>query len=352
MKDRIMLVGLANFASATGGVITIFNNFQQMLQRNGFTVIPEYFTSPEKINAAVREKKPDLMVFFFPELLRSAHLAKEFNSIPRILMFHSRPDFYFAISHGLERRLKKYYVNTRAQILMESYRTLLPDYIRKEPVYVIPNPVTIPQDQVNYAIEQKKAVFFSRIDPCKGVDLLIEAFRAVAAKYPDWSVDIYGECDVPGYLDKIKSMIEDRGLAQNVILKGVSNKSVLSSYDFCIFPSRFEGFSLGIAEAMAAGLPCIGLNNCSFVNEIIQDGKNGVLCEDKAESLADAIIKLIENPALRETLGNSARQTISRYTPESFERKWMDLIESALTPAPAHPLASVGRLTKLFRNAR
>lgn len=146
-----MLVGQENFASATGGVITVFNNFQKMLERNGFTVIPEYLVSDKSINDAVRQKNPDLIIFFFPELLRRSHLSRDFDSIPRILMFHSRPDFYFAISHGLERRLKKYYVNTRAQILMESYRTLLPEYIRREPVYVIPNPVTIPQDQVNYA---------------------------------------------------------------------------------------------------------------------------------------------------------------------------------------------------------
>ena len=352
MKEKIMLVGLESFTSVTGGVITVFNSFIQMLERNGYTVIPQYDTTPEVINGAVREKKPDLMIFFFPELLRRSHLSAEFNSIPRILMFHSRPDFYFAMSHGLERRLKKYYINTRAQILMESFRTLLPSYIRQEPVYVIPNPVTIPLEKADYTSEHKKAVFFSRIDPCKGVDLLTEAFELVVKKHNDWSVDIYGDCDVPGYMDSIKAAIKAKGLENNVIIKGVASNKVLVDYDFCVFPSRFEGFGLGLAESMAAGLPCIGLENCSAVNEIIQDNVNGILCEDNAESLAQAITKLIEDPGLRKKLGTKARESISKYSPELVERKWMDLIEAALTPLPSHGLVPAGKLAKLYRSAR
>ncbi len=352
MKERIMLVGLESFTSVTGGVITVFNSFIKMLEKNGYTVIPQYDTTPEVINGAVREKKPDLMIFFFPELLRRSHLRAEFNSIPRILMFHSRPDFYFAMSHGLERRLKKYYVNTRAQILMESFRNLLPSYIRMQPVYVIPNPVTIPSEKANYSTEHKKAVFFSRIDPCKGLDLLTAAFELVVKSHGDWSVDIYGDCDVPGYLNTVKAEIKAKGLENNVFLKGVASNKVLKDYDFCIFPSRFEGFGLGLAESMAAGLPCIGLENCSAVNEIIQHKSNGLLCEDNAVSLSQAITLLMEDSNLREKLGSKARESISRYSPQQVERKWMELIEAALTPPPAHSLVPAGKLAKLFRSAR
>ena len=349
-----MLVGMENFAHITGGVVTIFNNFKEMLERNGFSVIPEYLSSPEQINASVREKKPDLMVFFFPELLRRAHLSKEFNSIPRILMFHSRPDFYFAMAHGLERRLKHYYINTHAQILMESYRSLLPKYIREGSVSVIPNGVIIPPEKAVPGKRHKKAVYFSRIDPGKGVDLLIEAFDIVSKKYPDWKIDIFGSANDESYLKAIKEMISRHGLEDRLILKGVakgSTSETLAAYDFCVFPSRFEGFSIGLAEAMAVGLPSVGLRNCSGVNEIIVHERNGYLCEDTPEGLAAAIIRMIENPVEElERLGEAARKTIEEYSPESVEKKWLELIDSILNPAASYPLLPVKELVKIYKS--
>lgn len=378
MQSKILVVGQDNVATSTGGAITVFREFCYLLTRNGYrvtamchskdNVVPQWTSQvenlsfvntmhkygenfPNGINQFVMDEQPALIVFFFPGLYRAAHLSKEFNGIPRILMFHSRPDFYFEIEHGLKRRLKRYYVNTYAHVLLDSFVKLLPSYILKGPVRVIPNAVTIPAQMADYSVEHKKAVYYSRIDPCKGVDLLIEAFAKVAQKHPDWSVDVYGYSDVPGYLDKVNEMIERHGVANNVIIKGLATKSApetLKDYDFCIFPSRFEGFGIGLAEAMAVGLPVIGLQNCSAVNEIILHGRNGLLCKDTAESLAQAINQMIESPQDRRRMGPEARKRVSKYSPESVERKWLELVDDAINPATEYPLAPVKKLVRYY----
>lgn len=381
MPAKIIIIGQENLASTTGGTHTVFRHLCELLSRKGYSVlalchsedqaVPDWTQGktnlrfvnsrllyegvksfPVALNRLIGEECPELLIFFFPSQYRHAHLSREFAGIPRILMFHSRPDFYFARERRLKSRLGHYYVNTHTQILMESFRKLLPPYILQGPVSVIPNAVDIPETSARYDIEHKKAVYFSRIDPCKGVDLLIQAMESVAQAYPDWSVDVYGDCDVPGYLEHLKGLIARKGLEKQVLLKGLSDKSAaqtLPGYDFCVFPSRFEGFGIGLAEAMACGLPCIGLANCSAVNEMIVQDRTGLLCEDTPEALSAAIRYLIEHPESRRRMGQEARERVAVYSRETVDSQWLQLIENALHPQPDYPLAPVRKLVQYYR---
>jgi len=382
MPEKILVVGQENAGVVKGGTYAVFRYFCQMLAQNGYRVLAASYSISDEVpqwcegqdnlaylnlrtrykahdhfRTAIRrtleEEQPALMVFFFPHLYVRAHLSRKFNHIPRILMFHSRPDFYFANFPALGRRLKRRYVNTHAQVLMNSFVRLLPPFIRQEAVSVIPNPVAVPDLEVQHSPVRHKAVYFSRLDPCKGLELLIEAFGIIAAQYPEWSVDVYGDSDVPGYREHIQQLIERKGLAGVVFLKGLAQRSTaetLCDYDLCVFPSRFEGFGIGLAEAMAVGLPSVGLYNCSGVNELIVNGENGLLCEDTPEGLAGAVIRLIENPDLREKLGTQARKSMARYAPADVSEKWLGLIRGMLAPEDPCPLLPVRELIRLYSN--
>ena len=367
-KQPILIVGQSNLASTTGGAITVLRQFSAMLSGNGYQVLVTWYSnSPQKpnwdipgvsfrsvvpskdaINSLVEESNPCLIVFFFPALYLDAHLKKQFASIPRILMFHSRPDYYFATFKGLEHRLKKYYINTHAQILLESFRPLLPSYIRKGPVSVIPNGVKSPSVKADLSVEHRKMVYFSRLDPNKGADLAIEAMATVKDRYPNWQLDIFGDFEPASYRDTLQQLIKEKGVDNQVYLMGLSKRSAqdtLAEYDFCVFPSRFEGFSLGLAEAMASGLPCIGLNNASGVNECIVDGYNGLLCQDSPLALADSIIHLIEHPDKRREMGNNAAGWALQFNPEAIQAQWMTLIYRILHK-DSHSILPVKELVK------
>ena len=378
MQKTILISGQSNLAVTTGGAITVYRQFIEMLVKQEYRVIATW-DSPDKaipqwdipgvelintyyryegitqvresFNLVVKEKSPDLIVFFFPALYLYAHLKREFRHIPRILMFHSRPDFYFAVFPSLKRRLRKYYINTHAQILMESFRPLLPSYIRRGPVHVISNSVIIPASQVSYELTKRKMVFFSRLDSLKGADLAIDAMSIVSRKHPDWVLDLYGDIEPLEYRATLQAQIDRLGLNSHVFIKGLSPLSpaeTLLNYDFCLFPSRFEGFSLGLAECMASGLACIGLNNASGVNEMILDSYNGILVDDNPMALAEGIFRLIENPSERAQMGGNARTSMKQFSPDSIQSQWLTLIAGILNPRPRYPLKPVKELVKLI----
>lgn len=359
LPPKILISAQENVATTTGGSITVFNRFCKMLVQNGYEVYaschsenrqtpssldervrfintrwhyPDESDFSKAFNRLVGDVTPQLLVFFFPHHYLAARLSKAYRNIPRILMFHSYPSYMFAQLERFEKRLKKYYLNTCAQILLSSHFEQLPSYMKKRPVVVIPNGIEQFRTQVNYDLERKRIIFFSRVDPMKGVDLLIGAFAIVASIYPDWVVDIYGDIEPEGYEQELRQLIHERSLEKNVFLKGVTSakEETLTQYDFCLFPSRIEGLSLGLVESMSAGLACIGLESCPGVNELIIHGQNGLLCPDTAEGMAQAIFRLIEHPEERASMGRKAKVWAMQFAPEIIEMKWLSLIGQIL----------------------
>jgi glycosyltransferase involved in cell wall biosynthesis len=80
-----------------------------------------------------------------------------------------------------------------------------------------------------------------------------------------------------------------------------------------VISSRYEAFGLVTAEAMSHGLPVVGFADCPGTNELIEAERTGLLVDpgtNRAESLARALSRLLEDPVLRCRLGTSARQAI------------------------------------------
>jgi len=86
-----------------------------------------------------------------------------------------------------------------------------------------------------------------------------------------------------------------------------------------------EPFPLAVLEAMAAGLPAVASRAGGLV-ESIQDGETGLLVEpDNSEALADALIRLLQDDELRETMAEAARtRAVGRY---SWDRVAGDFLE-------------------------
>lgn len=145
------------------------------------------------------------------------------------------------------------------------------------------------------------------LTPVKGHDLLLEAAaRALSASGRAAHFLWLGEGALRAQLEARRAAL---GLDGAVAMPGGSDRvaDYLAAADIFVLPSRLEGMSNAILEAMASGLPVVA-HSVGGNPELIEDGRTGILCPDgDVPALARAISTLIEDPALRLAMGEAAR---------------------------------------------
>lgn len=285
----------------------------------------------QNLNQYLHENKPDLIIFYFPDLFADAKLEKTFDKIPKILMFHERPDLRFAQDIELEENIKLFYKNTITHILLPNYFKLLPRFMQEGKVVSIANFCPEVKEFVDMDKEKKKIIYLSRIDAFKGLESLIDAFRQIAYKYKEWQLHIYG-ASTPYYKEALREYIKALNLEQQIFFKGVSKEPLktMLDYDFCVFPSYMEGLPIGLLEALATGLPSIGFKGCTGVNTLIRDNQNGFLVDEDTLQFAQKIELLIQDKSLRKTMSLEAKKTALIYNKKDIDKKWFDLIDEIL----------------------
>jgi glycosyltransferase involved in cell wall biosynthesis len=103
----------------------------------------------------------------------------------------------------------------------------------------------------------------------------------------------------------------------------------LWSADIFVFPSWYEVFSLATLEALAAGLFLV-VSPVHGVTDYIVDGKNGILVDHDAESVARALKLLDSDSALRKSLSIAARETARQFDVKHFQNRWMKFYQDFL----------------------
>lgn len=122
---------------------------------------------------------------------------------------------------------------------------------------------------------------------------------------------------------------------ENIYIVGkLSQEELVDHYNSCdmfVFPTRLEGFGLGVAEAMACGKPVVA-TDCSSMPELVVDGKGGFLCEmDNVEEFAEKIRILAADPVLRKDFGAFNRERTERlFSLDRMAKDYLDLYESLL----------------------
>ena len=146
--------------------------------------------------------------------------------------------------------------------------------------------------------------------PIKGHDVFLRAAALISARRNNVNFLIIGEdkSSQMNHRKSLESLVTELGLNGSVAMQGWRDDipSVLSSLTLFVSAARSEPFGLSIVEAMAAGLPIVATAS-EGASEIIEDGVSGKLVPvDNAESLAEAINDLLDDPLERSRLGRNA----------------------------------------------
>ena len=169
-----------------------------------------------------------------------------------------------------------------------------------------------------FTLERKPGEFllyFGRLDIFhKGLDVLLEALALIVEKRPNVELRIAGRGKDA---EKVAELARNLGIAKNVTLVGAvsdaERNELLAGAAVQLMPSRFEGFGLAAAEAMAAGVPLIA-SDAGSLPEVVDSPRGGRLVPSgNPRALADAALELLANPAQRESLSASARESARRF---------------------------------------
>jgi 1,2-diacylglycerol 3-alpha-glucosyltransferase len=169
--------------------------------------------------------------------------------------------------------------------------------------------------------ENKKILYVGRLMEEKGLDVLLNAYNIVEAKVPDTNLVIVGK----GHLQQnLEDQANKLGL-KNVIFTGFVSDSLLkqayASSDLFVLPSYAEIQPLVLLEAMSMGLPAIG-TSVGGIPEMILDGRNGyVLKPGDHEGLAERIITILKNDALRKEFSRNSLLIARRHDIEKSADK-------------------------------
>ena len=143
-----------------------------------------------------------------------------------------------------------------------------------------------------------------RLTAQKAFEVSVDAMKRLkdAGKNVRWYV--LGEGD---QRKKLQEQIDALGLTEDFILYGTVNNPYpfMKQADIYVHASRFEGKSIAIQEAQILGKPMV-VSDCSGNREQVCHGKDGLMCGLTPDSLAENIMLLLEDEALRRELGAAA----------------------------------------------
>lgn len=206
------------------------------------------------------------------------------------------------------------------------------DWGLSDKVVCIPNMlVTIPDKELNKPYVQKRVISVGRYAYQKGYDMLLDSWRHVQKKYPDWSLHIYGSND--GGVGDYQRLLEEVKQLQigNVFLHQATD-NVFSCYaqsDLYVMSSRYESFGLVLIEAMSCGLPVISFDCKYGPRTIIRDKETGVLVPyGDINEMATAICSMIEHDEERQRMAVNARRECKKYCSENIMPLWRAFYDS------------------------
>ncbi len=180
---------------------------------------------------------------------------------------------------------------------------------------VIPNGCNTKDNKINKYIRKKIILSVGRITAQKGFDILIKSFQKVHMSHSDWQLRVVGPVGDQAYYDQLKNLIKSYNLEASVFftggLYGDDLENEYNNASIFALLSRWESYGIVRNEAIAHELPLITSEaGCGIY---FKNYGSIVVPIENIEKSAEAMLKLIENPELREKISKSQLSAIITY---------------------------------------
>jgi glycosyltransferase involved in cell wall biosynthesis len=263
-----------------------------------------------------------------------ASAAARTFGIPYVLMPHGTLDPW-ALGHKAEKKHlylslieKRNLVHAAAvHCLTEREKEQVHSVVSDARCEVIANAVTIDPTELTDldrqlfrqkfpTIENKQVVLFlSRIDPKKGLDILIPAFAALFGRTKNAHLLIAGSGNFE-YVEAMKDLVKEFGIENEVtfagLLVGREKLAALDAASVFVLPSRGEGLPMAVLEAMAFKIPIVITKECNLDNAALGRGA-GIIVQGNPKSLADEMARVMSHKTEAKQMGEAGAALIQEH---------------------------------------
>lgn len=298
-----------------------------------------------------------------------ARALRERWGIPIVQMFHTLGHLKNRIARRPEEREPPLRIAVETEIVQFADRLVAATPVEKDQliefygadpdrIAVIPpgvdlnrfHPIepTLAKQTIGIPVEHRMVLFVGRIEPLKGIDTLMRAMALLVRRHPDWLRDtcvsiIGGDPSPEGQREnaemaRLQRLREELGIGDLVTFLGAKDQDTLQYYysaaEVVVVPSHYESFGMVALEAMACGTPVIA-SDVGGLAYLVRDGATGFRVPDRdPEALAAAILRLMEDPLLRQRMGYRAQCWAEGYAWPIIADQLLALFEQVQTMSP------------------
>lgn len=272
----------------------------------------------------------------------SSYLARFAKAIGKKVILHNHSADFDVFYHRCDEAWKKAIIKTfnrvdaiivLSQSWLEWYRQLAPE----APWVLLPNAVEIPVRSLESrpGSELIQLLYLGRVEQRKGIVHLLQALRGALQTNGQLLLRVAGNGDIP----KLKKRLIEQRLDGHVqilgYLEGEEKERILAETDIFVLPSYKEGLPMSLLEAMAWGVVPVA-TRVGGIPEVIIDGYNGLLVDPGNKGqLLQAILKLAQDPDLRATMSNNARETIAtNYCIDAYAKRLLEIYSEMIEKLP------------------
>jgi D-inositol-3-phosphate glycosyltransferase len=295
----------------------------------------------------------------------AAHGLRRLWDIPMLQMFHTLAEMKNRVAQSLAEREPERRLNCEGELMRLADRLIAATPLEKnqmtwlyganpDKIAIVPPGVDLerfkPLDQgqarlhLGIPAQHQMILFVGRIQPLKGIDILLRALGVVKQREPglikNVCVAIIGGDPNPdseieqAEFERLELLRTELGLTELVTFLGAKDQDTLVYYysaaEMVVMPSHYESFGMVALEAMACGAPVIA-SDVGGLTFSIEDGYNGYLIPGRDhQALAKKIVLLLKHRILRDQLGEQARRWVERYSWVNIAGELLEVFEDTI----------------------